>query len=186
MWRGVFPAVTTKFTTNGELDKAEMERCFALQFEADVDGMIVCGSLGEAMTLEPEEKLEILSIATSVAGGKPVLMTVCESSTRRAVSSAKAAAAKWAAGFMVLPGVPHKSAPAETLGHIEAVAAGGGMPVMVYNNPIAYGRRHAFDVRSSGEKRPCRRNEGIDRRYPPGDRNADAVRRAVRLLYRRR
>lgn len=139
MWRGVFPAVTTKFTTDGELDKAEMERCFALQFEADVDGMIVCGSLGEAMTLEPDEKLEILSIATSVAGGKPVLMTVCESSTRRAVSAAKAAAVRGAAGFMVLPGVPYKSAPAETLGHVEAVAAGGGLPVMVYNNPVAYG-----------------------------------------------
>ncbi|MET0940798.1 MAG: dihydrodipicolinate synthase family protein, partial [Mesorhizobium sp.] len=30
MWTGVFPAVTTKFTENDELDHAEMERCFAL------------------------------------------------------------------------------------------------------------------------------------------------------------
>lgn len=139
MWKGVFPAVTTKFTAEGGLDKAEMERCFALQFEAGVDGMIVCGSLGENMALEPEEKLEILRIAKSVASGKPVLMTICESATERGRKAAAAAARAGADGFMILPGVPYKSAPAETLNHVQAVAAAGGLPVMVYNNPIGYG-----------------------------------------------
>ena len=139
MWRGVFPAVTTKFTANDELDLKEMERCFGLQMEAGVDGLIVCGSLGESMFLEPSEKIEILKLAKSVAGKKPVLMTVCESATRTAAAAAKSASKAGADGFMVLPGVPYKSAPAETLGHIQAVAAAGGLPIMVYNNPIAYG-----------------------------------------------
>lgn len=47
MWAGVYPAVTTKFTANDDLDHAEMERCFQLQIDAEVDGIIVCGSLGE-------------------------------------------------------------------------------------------------------------------------------------------
>jgi dihydrodipicolinate synthase/N-acetylneuraminate lyase len=139
MWRGVFPAVTTKFTTNDELDFKEMERCFGLQMEAGVDGLIVCGSLGESMFLDAGEKIEILKLAKSVAGKKPVLMTVCESATRVGQSAAKAAAKAGADGFMVLPGVPYKSAPAETLGHIQAIAAAGGLPIMVYNNPVAYG-----------------------------------------------
>lgn len=139
MWRGVFPAVTTKFTTNDELDLKEMERCFGLQMDAGVDGLIVCGSLGESMFLDVSEKIEILKLAKSVAGKKPVLMTICESATRTAQSVAKAAKTAGADGFMVLPGVPYKSSPDETLGHIEAVAAAGGLPVMVYNNPVAYG-----------------------------------------------
>jgi 4-hydroxy-tetrahydrodipicolinate synthase len=139
MWRGVFPAVTTKFTENGDLDIAEMERCFGLQFDAGVDGIIVCGSLGENMTLDQEEKLEILKVARSAAGSKPVLMTVCESSTRRGATAARAAAKAGADGFMILPGVPYKSSPEETLSHVQAVAAAGGLPIMVYNNPIAYG-----------------------------------------------
>jgi dihydrodipicolinate synthase/N-acetylneuraminate lyase len=139
MWRGVFPAVTTKFTESGDLDFAEMERCFGLQIEADVDGIIVCGSLGENMTLEADEKIEILKLARSVAGVRPVLMTICESSTRRGAAAAKAAAKVGADGFMILPGVPYKSSPEETLTHVQAVAASGGLPVMVYNNPIAYG-----------------------------------------------
>ncbi len=139
MWRGVFPAVTTKFTEGGDLDLAEMERCFGLQVDAGVDGMIVCGSLGENMTLEPEEKLEILKVARSAAGSKPVLMTVCESSTTPWRGGSKGCAKAGASGFMVLPGVPYKSNPEETLAHVQAVAAAGGLPIMVYNNPIAYG-----------------------------------------------
>jgi len=139
MWRGVFPAVTTKFRDDGSLDKREMERCFGLQIEAGVDGLIVCGSLGEAMTLEPEEKLEILAIAKAVAGGKPVLMTVCESATTRAARAAEAAAEVGADGFMVLPGVPYRSQPAETIAHIRMVVEAGGRPAMIYNNPVAYG-----------------------------------------------
>ncbi|QPC44118.1 dihydrodipicolinate synthase family protein [Kaustia mangrovi] len=146
MWHGVFPAVTTKFTADDTLDKAEMERCFALQIEAGVDGLIVCGSLGEAMALEPEEKLEILAIARSVSAGRPVLMTVCESSTRRAEEAAASAARNGADGFMVLPGVPYRSAPHETVAHLRAVAHAGGKPVMVYNNPVAYGVDVSLDM----------------------------------------
>ncbi len=139
MWRGVFPAVTTKFTEDDRLDTAELERCFALQVEAGVDGIIVCGSLGEAMALEPEEKLEILKIAKAVAGKLPVLMTISESSTRRAVKSAEVAAKAGADGFMVLPGVPYRSAPHETVAHMLATIRAGGLPAMIYNNPISYG-----------------------------------------------
>ena len=40
MWTGVFPALTTKFTPDDQLDHAEMERCFALQMEAGCDGLM--------------------------------------------------------------------------------------------------------------------------------------------------
>lgn len=146
MWKGVFPAVTTKFTEDDRLDVSELERCFALQMEAGCDGMIVCGSLGEAMALEPEEKLELLKIAKSVCGDKPVLMTVCESSTRRAVKAAEAAASAGANGLMVLPGVPYKSAPHETVAHLKTIVSAAGLPSMIYNNPIAYGVDVTLDM----------------------------------------
>ena len=60
MWQGVFPAVTTKFDEAGELDHAEMERCFGLMMEAGCDGIIVGGSLGEGPMLSPEEKIAVL------------------------------------------------------------------------------------------------------------------------------
>ncbi len=139
-WSGVFPAVTTKFTPRDRLDIAEMERCFALQVEAGVDGLIVCGSLGEASTLESAEKVEVLKAALRVANGKiPVLLTVAQGATKAARKLAEAGAKAGAAGFMVLPGIPYKSEPHETAAHYRAVAKAGGLPVMIYNNPVAYG-----------------------------------------------
>lgn len=139
-WSGVLPAVTTKFTPDDRLDVAEMERCFALQLDAGVHGLIIAGSLGEASTLEPEEKVEVLKIALRVANGKvPVLLTVAQGSTRAACKLAEAGAKAGAGGFMVLPGIPYKSEPHETAAHFRTVAKAGGLPVMIYNNPPAYG-----------------------------------------------
>jgi dihydrodipicolinate synthase/N-acetylneuraminate lyase len=139
-WSGVLPAVTSKFTEDDKLDIAEMERCFALQVEAGVHGLIACGSLGEASTLEPEEKIEVLKACIRVANGKiPVLLTVAQGSTKAACKLAEAGAKAGAEGFMVLPGVPYKSDQRETAQHYRTVAKAGGLPVMIYNNPVGYG-----------------------------------------------
>ncbi|MEO0670504.1 MAG: dihydrodipicolinate synthase family protein [Pseudomonadota bacterium] len=138
-WLGIFPAVTTKFTDADALDHDEMARCFQLQIDAGVDGLIVCGSLGEASTLTPDEKLEVLKSAISVAGGRPVLLTVSEGATRDAAALAEAGAKAGASGLMVLPGLPYKSEPHETIAHYTTVARAAGLPVMIYNNPPAYG-----------------------------------------------
>jgi 1-pyrroline-4-hydroxy-2-carboxylate deaminase len=139
-WDGVFPAVTTKFDERDRLDVAEMERCFDLQLQAGVHGLIVCGSLGEASTLDPDEKIEVLAAALRVAKGRvPVLLTVVDGSTKRAQALAEMGATAGADGFMVLPGVPYRSDERETLAHYRAVAKAGGLPVMIYNNPVSYG-----------------------------------------------
>lgn len=138
-WSGIFPAVTSKFTLDGNLDAAEMERCFAFQVDAGVDGLIVCGSLGEASTLNPSEKLEVLRVAKSVAAGRPVLLTISDGATRDAARLAKEAAKAGADGLMILPGLPYKSDPRETIAHFRTVARAAELPAMIYNNPPAYG-----------------------------------------------
>ena len=115
MWAGVFPAVTTKFTADDRLDHAEMERCFALQMEAGCDGIIVAGSLGEGPMLSAGEKLDVLKTARSVAGGKPVLLTVNEPATRDACTLARAAATAGADGLMLVPSPIYHTNPQETV-----------------------------------------------------------------------
>ena len=61
MWRGVLPAVTTKFKDDGSLDHEEMIRCFGIQMDAGVDGLIACGSLGEGPMLSHDERIEVLT-----------------------------------------------------------------------------------------------------------------------------
>lgn len=138
-WTGVFPAVTTKFHADESLDMGEMEKNFRAQVDAGVDGLIVCGSLGEASTLEPDEKLEIAALAQKVSGGRvPVLLTVSERRTRTACDVAARAEAQGLDGLMVLPGMQYVSDARETMAHLRAVADASKLPIMVYNNPVAY------------------------------------------------
>jgi len=138
MWAGIFPAVTTKFTDDDRLDHKEMERCFALLMEAGCDGLIVAGSLGEGPMLTHDEKLDVFRTARSVAAGKPVLLTINEAATRDGASLARRAAAAGADGLMVVPSPIYHTNPYETVATLKAVAAAGGLPVMIYSNRIAY------------------------------------------------
>ncbi|QPC85920.1 dihydrodipicolinate synthase family protein [Mesorhizobium sp. NBSH29] len=138
MWSGVFPAVTTKFTEDDRLDHAEMERCFALQMEAGCDGIIVAGSLGEGPMLSHDEKLSVMETARKVAGNKPVMLTVNEAGTREAAEMARRAAKAGADGLMIVPSPIYHTNPDETVAALKAVAAAGGVPVMIYSNRVAY------------------------------------------------
>ncbi|MDR7034017.1 dihydrodipicolinate synthase family protein [Mesorhizobium sp. BE184] len=138
MWTGVFPAVTTKFTDDDRLDHAEMERCFGLQMEAGCDGIIVAGSLGEGPMLSVEEKLAVLKTAQGVAGKKPVLLTINEPGTREGAALAKSAAKAGADGLMIVPSPIYHTNPQETAATLSAMAAAGGLPVMIYSNRVAY------------------------------------------------
>ncbi|MBN8506837.1 MAG: dihydrodipicolinate synthase family protein [Burkholderiales bacterium] len=138
MWKGVIPAVTTKFKLDGSLDEAEMERCFALQMEAGVDGLIACGSLGEGPMLSHEERLAVWRLAKQASGSKPALLTVAEAGTREACELAKKAARAGADGLMVVPSTIYHTDARETAANLRAIAAAADLPVMIYSNRIAY------------------------------------------------
>ncbi|MDF1586701.1 dihydrodipicolinate synthase family protein [Marinimicrococcus flavescens] len=137
-WTGVFPALTTCFTAEAEIDEAAMERFCAWQIEAGIDGLIVAGSLGEGSTLSAEEKLSLVRIARAASRGRPVLMTLAESATRRAIELARRAEAAGADGLMVLPPMMYHASDDEACCWFEEIAGATGLPVMVYSNPVAY------------------------------------------------
>ncbi|MBN8588828.1 MAG: dihydrodipicolinate synthase family protein [Rhodothermia bacterium] len=138
-WKGVFSAVTTKFKPDFSLDIARMEQHFSEQMAAGIHGIIVNGSLGENASLSTEEKLETLRIALRVAEGKiPVLSGVAETTTKGVLAFIAAATQIGANGFMVLPPMRYPAEAQETLHHFRTVGVAAEVPIMVYNNPVAY------------------------------------------------
>ena len=139
-WAGVFPALTTKFKPDGSLDSDAMRRHFAWQIEAGVDGLIACGSLGENSALSFAEKLTVLRLALEASSGRvPVLAAVAENTTAEAIRLIEAATHAGADGFMALPPMRYIADRRETLAYYRALAEASPKPIMVYNNPVAYG-----------------------------------------------
>ncbi|MDO8359579.1 MAG: dihydrodipicolinate synthase family protein [Devosia sp.] len=139
-FRGVLPAITTKLTPDQEVDYATVRADVAFQVEAGVDAIIVCGSLGEASTLSRGEKLAIATAAIEAAAGRvPVLLTLAEDSTRAAASLAADAERAGVAGLMVLPAMRYLADDREVIAHYRTVAGASSLPIIIYNNPIAYG-----------------------------------------------
>jgi 4-hydroxy-tetrahydrodipicolinate synthase len=138
-WSGIFSAVTTKFHEDGRLDFASMERHFSFQIESGVHGLIVLGSLGENVTLTPNEKQDVLKLALNVSGGRaPVLSGVAETSTAMACNYVKQAQANGANGFMLMPAIVYPADRGEALRYFRTVAAASEVPIMLYNNPVSY------------------------------------------------
>jgi 4-hydroxy-tetrahydrodipicolinate synthase len=139
-FKGVLPAITTKMTDNQEVDLEAVRADVEFQIGSGVHGIVTCGSLGESSTLLAGEKLAITEAAIAQAHGRrPVILTIAEDSTRAAAALAAEAQRVGADGLMVLPAMRYLSDERETIAHFRAVAAASNLPIIIYNNPIAYG-----------------------------------------------
>ena len=138
-WTGVFPAVTTQFRQDQSLDLAATARHLEAVVASGVSGLVVCGSLGENQSMDPDEKRQVVANAVKVAAGRvPVVAGVAETSTVAAVRYVRDCAKLGASGFMVMPPMVYRPDPAEAAGYFRAVAAATDLPWMLYNNPIGY------------------------------------------------
>ena len=138
-WRGVYPAVTTKFNEAEQLDLAGFVANIETQIEAGVAGIVLGGTLGEASSLSNEEKFELLETTLNLAGDRvDVIVNIAEQTTKAAVALAKNLAEKGAHGLMLLPPMRYAADSQETLAYFIAVAEASDLPIMIYNNPIDY------------------------------------------------
>lgn len=138
-WEGVMPAVTTKFTSGDQLDLQMFKKNIAAQIDAGVHGIILGGTLGEASTLEQDEKETLIKTSLELAEGKiPVIMNVAEQSTKGAIAAAQQAEKVGANGLMLLPPMRYKATDYETVAYFKAVAENTSLPIMLYNNPVDY------------------------------------------------
>jgi dihydrodipicolinate synthase/N-acetylneuraminate lyase len=138
-WKGVMPAVTTKFTADDKLDFDMFEVNVKAQLEAGVSGIILGGTLGEASTLLEEEKRELVRGTVGIVDGQvPVIMNIAEQTTRGAIAAANKAEQDGAKGLMMLPPMRYTASDYETVVYFTEVAKNTSLPIMVYNNPVDY------------------------------------------------
>jgi 4-hydroxy-tetrahydrodipicolinate synthase len=138
-WKGVMPAVTTKFTNEDKLDLDMFTVNIKAQLNAGVHGIVLGGTLGEASTLSESEKRTLTRTTVDLVQGQvPVLINIAEQTTKGAIDAAQKAEEDGALGLMMLPPMRYKAGDRETVEYFKAVANSTSLPIMVYNNPVDY------------------------------------------------
>ena len=133
------PAVTTKFTSDGELDFEMFNKNIIAQIEAGVSGIVLGGTLGEASTLTRNEKSALIKNTVDITENKiPVLMNIAEQSTSEAITAVKKAENDGVSGLMILPPMRYKASDDETVTYFKSIAQSTSLPIMIYNNPVDY------------------------------------------------
>ncbi|RWK71257.1 MAG: dihydrodipicolinate synthase family protein [Mesorhizobium sp.] len=139
-WAGVFPAVTTKLTRDGNVDIRATKESLDRLVKAGVSGVIVLPMLGENASMSLKDREEIIRGAIDVVDGRvPVLSGLAEITLESAKANAKLYESFGAHGLMVFPSLGYKTDDRETVEWYQAIASASSLPIMIYNNPIAYG-----------------------------------------------
>ena len=139
-WKGVFPAVTTKLRQDGSVDLDATQKSIDRLIVNGVSGVIVLPMLGENASLQPQEREAVVRAGKEVAAGRvPLLSGLAEISTENATAAPRKYQGFGAEGLMVFPSLGYKTDPRETAEWYKAIAGASDLPIMIYNNPIAYG-----------------------------------------------
>jgi 4-hydroxy-tetrahydrodipicolinate synthase len=148
-FEGVMPANLLPFRADLSIDEpAYRAHLRWLGAVRGVTGLVVNGHAAEVSSLDREERRRALAIAVDeVRGALPVVAGVYTDGTQEAVRLARDAEAEGAAGILLFPptlfmwGAQHK--PDMVVRHVSEVAAGAGLPIVVFEYPPASGIGYA-------------------------------------------
>jgi 4-hydroxy-tetrahydrodipicolinate synthase len=136
---GIWLPLITPFS-DGQLDEASLVRLVRHYMTKPIDGLILAGTTGEAMTLDDDETERLVAIvAGEVAGRKPIVLGLSGSDTR-GMCETLADTAPWPIdGYLIV--CPYYVRPSQDglYRHFSTLAAHSELPLIVYNIPYRTG-----------------------------------------------
>lgn len=134
--RGSWVALVTPFGEDGKINFAAFEKLINLHLAAGTDGIVICGTTGEASTLTLDEKKDLMHITRDLTAGKVPIMFGSGGNDTRAVAGLTSRAAELGADAVLVVTPYYNKPPQEGLKmHYRAVAAATELPVILYNVP---------------------------------------------------
>ena len=143
--RGAFTALVTPFNADGALDESTFRQLVRWQLLAGIDGLVPCGTTGEAPTLTTEERERVIAATVEVASERPwrdrvrIVAGTGTNDTAATIAATRRAAALGADAALVV--APYYNRPDGRMleAHFRAVADEGDLPIVVYNVPSRTG-----------------------------------------------
>lgn len=136
---GLMTALVTPFN-DGRVDYQALEKLVEWQIHSGVDGLVVCGTTGEAPTLTWDERIRIIRSCVSLAKGRvSIIAGTGTNSTDLTISHTCSAAACGADAALIVTPYYNKPSQEGIARHFETVAASSSLPIIAYNVPSRTG-----------------------------------------------
>ena len=135
MFSGTMTALVTPFQ-DGRIDEHALIALVEAQIAGGIDGLVPCGTTGEAATLTAAEHAEVIRITVRAAKKRvPVVAGAGSNSTDRAIELSRAAREAGADGLLHVTPYYNKPSQEGCFRHFQAILAAEPMPTIVYNVP---------------------------------------------------
>src|SRR6185295_2044944 len=143
--RGAFTALVTPFGADGTVDEEALRRLVRWQVLAGIDGLVPCGTTGEASTLSVTERERVIALTVETVAERsasrriPVVAGTGTNDTASTIAATRRAAGLGADAALVV--APYYNRPDARMleAHFRAVADEGDLPIVVYNVPSRTG-----------------------------------------------
>ena len=140
IFKGSGVALVTPMKENEEINYDSLERLIEDQIKNGTDALIICGTSGEAPTLEDPEHLEEIRFAVEVAKGRiPVIAGTGSNNTAHAVMMSEESEKLGADGLLLVTPYYNKATQDGLYQHYRRIASATKLPCIVYNVPSRTG-----------------------------------------------
>jgi 4-hydroxy-tetrahydrodipicolinate synthase len=132
----ILTAMVTPFDARGRVDEAAAVRLMSHLLEHGSDGLVVCGTTGEAPTLNDDEHLGMIELAVQEIGGRATVVAgVGSNDTRHAVALTERATELGADALLSVNPYYNRPSRRGIVRHFEEVARATDLPIVLYNIP---------------------------------------------------
>ncbi|MCI3928590.1 dihydrodipicolinate synthase family protein [Streptomyces sp. AN091965] len=142
-FHGLYVPLVTPFTDDLRLAPDALARLADEALSAGASGLVALGTTAEVTTLTEAERQTVVRVCAAAcrAHGAPLVVGVGTGDTAAAIRSLRALAATGDAAAALVPAPPYvRPGEAGTVAHFTALAAEGGVPLIVYDIPYRTGQ----------------------------------------------
>lgn len=140
VFTGVCTALITPFLEGKTIDYDALDQLIEFQLSSGVNALCVCGTTGEASTLLPQERNELISFCVQRVNSRvPVIVGTGNNRTATAAEWTAQAEVLGADAVLVVTPYYNKASQEGLVQHYKSVAASTSLPVILYNVPSRTG-----------------------------------------------
>ena len=140
IFTGAGVAIITPFNEDGSINFEEFGKIIEDQIAGHTDAIIVCGTTGEASTMDDDEHLATIKYCVEkVAGRIPVIAGTGSNCTRESINLSKKAEEIGVDGLLCVTPYYNKATQAGLYEYYKAISDAVNIPIIMYNVPSRTG-----------------------------------------------